>query len=785
MTSVESNSEDSSAKNSRKDPGWKYNYLKDPKDPNVVTCIFCEKTTGGGIFHAKQHQVGNLKNVSACKMCPPDVKEELLAYMNDKKIQRNESYEISPEDDIQYLTDDDEGVDHSENVNASGKRISHKKGKEVMISKKTKKGPMDLYMFQESKKVIRGQKGAKLIQTGINDDCDEEIRARTIQHIARFFYQAGIPINACHLDSFKEMIEAIGRYGPKLRPPSYHELRCPLLKKELEYTNDLLKGHKNTWVKHGCSIMSDAWTDMRQKSIINFMVNCSLGTMFVKSIYASSFIRSGEKTFELLDKFVEEIGEQNVIQVITDNGSNYVLAGELLQAKREHLYWTPCAAHCIDLMLEDIGKISYIKMTLERAIFLVGFLYSHTGTLNMMRGFTSKKELVRYGVTRFTTSFLTLQSVYRQKHNLINMLTSNKWVSSKWAKDAKGKRASDIISMSFFWNQIVYTLKVMSPLVRVLRLIYNEKKPAMGYIYKAMDRAKETIQKSFGGNEEKYKHIFAIIDKRWECQLHHPLHAAGYYLNSEFFYKDSSIKFNVEVVSGLYQCIARLVPDIEIQDKIINELSLYKNAEGLFGNPMAIRSRTTLSPAEWWNLFGNSTPNLQQLAIKILSLTCSTIGCERDFSIFENIHAQRRNRLEHQRLHDLVYIKYNQALKARYNLQNGIDPISSQDIDDSNEWLVGEAGANLQNVEDEFIFEDNNLTCGDVTRVSGVGELRTCTRQLTKAKLSARALNSSLVIVEEEDNYFDEAEPKEYKSTEEEEEDDDKFKNDEVNYDDY
>ncbi|CAL9112584.1 unnamed protein product, partial [Musa acuminata var. zebrina] len=271
---------------------------------------------------------------------------------------------------------------------------------------------------------------------------------------------------------------------------------------------------------------------------------------------------------------------------------------------------------------------------------------------------------------------------------------------------------------------------------------------------------------------EKYKHIFAIIDKRWECQLHHPLHAAGHFLNPEFFYKDSSIKFNVEVVSGLYQCIARLVPDIEIQDKIINELSLYKKAEGLFGNPMAIRSRTTLSPAEWWNLFGNSTPNLQQLAIKILSLTCSTMGCERDLSIFENIHAQRRNRLEHQRLHDLIYIKYNQALKARYNLQNGIDPISSQDIDDSNEWLVGEVGANLQNVEDELIFEDNNLTWGDVTRVSGVGELRTCTRQLTKAKFSARALNSSLVIVEEEDNYFDEAEPKEYKSTEEEEEDD-------------
>jgi hypothetical protein len=30
------------------------------------------------------------------------------------------------------------------------------------------------------------------------------------------------------------------------------------------------------------------------------------------------------------DAFVEEIGEQNVVQLVIDNGSNYVLAGKLL-----------------------------------------------------------------------------------------------------------------------------------------------------------------------------------------------------------------------------------------------------------------------------------------------------------------------------------------------------------------------------------------------------------------------------------------------------------------------
>ena len=97
----------------------------------------------------------------------------------------------------------------------------------------------------------------------------------------------------------------------------------------MNYTNDLLKGHKESWATHGCSIMSDVWTDRRRRNIINFMVNCSLGTMFVKSIDASSFVKSGDKIYDLLDNFVEEIGEQNIVQIITDNGSNYVLAGNI------------------------------------------------------------------------------------------------------------------------------------------------------------------------------------------------------------------------------------------------------------------------------------------------------------------------------------------------------------------------------------------------------------------------------------------------------------------------
>ena len=48
-------------------------------------------------------------------------------------------------------------------------------------------------------------------------------------------------------------------------------------------------------------------------------------------------------------------------------------------------------------------------------------------------------------------------------------------------------------------------------------------------------------------------------------------------------------------------------------------------------------------------------------------------------------------------------------MKAQYDKHDVIDPISLDDIDESNEWLLGEMGAeSSMNVEDELVFDDDN-----------------------------------------------------------------------------
>ncbi|XP_059639841.1 uncharacterized protein LOC132282251 [Cornus florida] len=246
----------------------------------------------------------------------------------------------------------------------------------------------------------------------------------------------------------------------------------------------------------------------------------------------------------------------------------------------------------------------------------------------MMRRYTGHKELLKPTTTRFATSFITLSSIYDQKDCLRKMFTSQEWISSKWAKEIERKNVTQIVLMPTFWTSIVYSLKVASPLVRVLKLVDGERRPPMGYIYEAMERAK-----------------------------------FGHFFNPEYFYSKPNIEQDEEVMDGLYQCIERLVPTTEVQDKISLELSRYMKTGGLFGSSIAVRQIKSRAPADWWFAYGSTTPNLQKFAIKVLSLTCSASGCERNWSVFEHLHSKKRNWLTQYRLNDLVFIKCNRALK--------------------------------------------------------------------------------------------------------------------------
>ena len=59
--------------------------------------------------------------------------------------------------------------------------------------------------------------------------------------------------------------------------------------------------------------MSYGWSDKKNRSLTNFLVNSPSETVFLKSLDTSDVIKDAQKLFELLDSLVEEIGEENVV----------------------------------------------------------------------------------------------------------------------------------------------------------------------------------------------------------------------------------------------------------------------------------------------------------------------------------------------------------------------------------------------------------------------------------------------------------------------------------------
>ena len=117
-----------------------------------------------------------------------------------------------------------------------------------------------------------------------------------------------------------------------------------------------------------------------------------------------------EYLFDILRDTILSIGEDTIIQVVTSNASNCVLAGELLMEHFPKLFWTPYVAHCIDPKLHDTGKIGWVQVNISQAIQMVKLILNHRLSLSIFIKYKTRNLLIP-GDTRFSTHFISLQRV--------------------------------------------------------------------------------------------------------------------------------------------------------------------------------------------------------------------------------------------------------------------------------------------------------------------------------------------------------------------------------------
>ncbi|GMI84882.1 hypothetical protein like AT3G22220 [Hibiscus trionum] len=675
------------------DPAWKHCQMFKNGEKVQLRCIYCGKIfKGGGIHRIKEHLAGHKGNAATCLRVPSDVRVLMKESLDGVVVKKRKKQKISEE------------ITNINQVSAEMNTFSDQFDANtavVMIEKPDAVEPSSsLLVIREGTSNVSGERRrrgkGKSSAAEANAFCfaPDELGVRRVNNnvhmaIGRFLFDIGATLDAVNSVYFQPMIDAIISGGNETLMPSRNDLQGWILKKSVEEVKSDNEKVIATWVRTGCSILVNQWNTQTGRILLNFLVYCPEGSVFLKTIDASSVINSSDALYELLKQVVEEVGFKHVLQVITNCEEQYNVAGRRLAETFPTLYWTPCAAHCVDLILEDFAKVEWINTIIEQARTITRFIYNHSVVLNMVRRYTFGNDIVEPAATRSATNFTTLTRMIDLRNNLQAMVTSQEWVDCPYSKKPGGLEMLDLVSNQSFWSSCALIVQLTNPLLRVLRMVGSKNRPAMGYVYAGMYRAKETIKKQLVKRDD-YMVYWNIIDHWWEQQWHHPLHAAGFYLNPRFFYSMEGDMPN-EMLSGMLDCIEKLVPDVTVQDKISKEINSYKNAAGDFGRKMAVRARDTLLPAEWWSTYGGSCPNLARLAIRVLSQTCSTLGLKHYRIPFEKLH-EARNCLEQQRLRDLIFVQCNLQLRQigyESKQQDSAQSISSESASIVEDWVTG------------------------------------------------------------------------------------------------
>lgn len=98
----------------------------------------------------------------------------------------------------------------------------------------------------------------------------------------------------------------------------------------------------------------------RNSSIFNFVVTTP-EMMSYKSKDTKAESHTGEYIAGIILEFIEEIGPDKVLIIVTDGAANMVKARGIVHRVHHHISIYGCSAHCLNLVVKDIINLKTFK----------------------------------------------------------------------------------------------------------------------------------------------------------------------------------------------------------------------------------------------------------------------------------------------------------------------------------------------------------------------------------------------------------------------------------------
>ncbi|XP_050209053.1 uncharacterized protein LOC126659729 [Mercurialis annua] len=294
------------------------------------------------------------------------------------------------------------------------------------------------------------------------------------------------------------------------------------------------------------------------------------GPMFLKAVNCKGEYKDKFFIANLLKEQIKNVGEQNVVQVITDNAPVCRAAGVLIESKFPTIYWTPCVVQTLNLEFKAIcgaKNTEYNEETYQECKWITEVANDAFSIRNFIIG-----------------------------HSMSNAIY-NEYETLKMLAIAPTRFASVVIMLKRMLA-IKRDLSLIVIIYEMLRFADTDK-PCLHLIYDKWDSMIEKVKAIIYQHEKKqdnekstfYDTIHEILVYRWN-KSNNPLHCLAHSLNP-WYYTEYWIKGGVgrvaphndlEISNERKQCFRRFFPNADDRRKVQIEFAKFSSLREEFGD---------------------------------------------------------------------------------------------------------------------------------------------------------------------------------------------------------
>lgn len=462
--------------------------------------------------------------------------------------------------------------------------------------------------------------------------------------------------------------EAFRQLRPTFKPPKKDAMGGRLLNNEYDrvmtFANDKIKGAPYL------GIACDSYKNIRGDGLLNFVI-LTPEAVFFKTIELKDSREDSDYVADQVCNVIEEVNPEKVTVVITDNVEYNKVAWGKIKDRFPHIDCVGCGAHCLNLLMTDIGDLrSVIKLTKMAKILYKGIKNCRRASAVFQeaqkRLYVTPHTIKLPSKTRFWGIVILFETIYENKSAFqATVLEATTDPSPKDPEEKKKfylkKKVKNIaLDDDYFFPRLSEWIAAMKPIASAIESIESDSSLLSEVPQWFADIEMKTIaalEASTSGIDRFIPVVKGLIRERKEFACTE-VHYAANLLDPR--YKGATLKPPEKLQASEY--ISKLCDDLGMTEpkkqSVLSNLTEFRANAGIWALESVRNSFHGVKPALWWQVHCEDEP-LMPLAVRLLTMPATAAAVERDWSCYTRTHTKVRNRLKNAKTEKLVAIQMN------------------------------------------------------------------------------------------------------------------------------